>query len=370
MRDAGLRLRNVRRIVSELTTDRGRLEGLRAPGVPEPATVREIEELVRWCSAQLEAQKPPEHEGIDEERLKPVDGRPLGEDDGAPDEAAHGRLDPEDDALFLRCYQIVHGGFVRVDGEPLVYDHIAVDEAQDFSALEMKVIYESLDDQRGRRSITICGDVAQRVVFDNNFRGWAELLGDMGVADAQVMKPLKLAYRSTAQVMRFAQEVLGPLADPEAALAARDGAEVSLHQFAGMGEAVAFVAEALRSLLARESSASVALITRHPGQADAWHTALHRAEVPLLRRVRRQDFPFTPGIDVTDVSQVKGLEFDYVLLLDVNESSYAESVESRHLLHIGATRATHQLWLVATGVPSSLVQGSKAVSMVEEASAG
>jgi DNA helicase-2/ATP-dependent DNA helicase PcrA len=99
----------------------------------------------------------------------------------------------------------------------------------------------------------------------------------------------------------------------------------------------------------------VALIARHPGQADAWFTALARAEVPLLRRVRRQDFVFQPGVDVTDVTQVKGLEFDYVILLDVNATSYPDTLEARHLLHIGATRATHQLWLICTGAPSPLV---------------
>ena len=72
--------------------------------------------------------------------------------------------------------------------------------------------------------------------------------------------------------------------------------------------------------------------------------------------MRRQDFAFAPGVDVTDVGQVKGLEFDYVILLDVNASSYPDTVESRHLLHIGATRATHQLWLVSTGRTSPLVE--------------
>jgi DNA helicase-2/ATP-dependent DNA helicase PcrA len=28
---------------------------------------------------------------------------------------------------------------------------------------------------------------------------------------------------------------------------------------------------------------------------------------------------------------------------------------ARHLLHIGVTRAAHQLWLVSTGEPSSLI---------------
>ena len=83
--------------------------------------------------------------------------------------------------------------------------------------------------------------------------------------------------------------------------------------------------------------------------------ALVRAEVPNLRLVRQQDFSFRPGIEVADVAQVKGLEFDYVLLLDVTAGNYPDSQESRHLLHIAATRAAHQLWLISVGSPSPLL---------------
>jgi DNA helicase-2/ATP-dependent DNA helicase PcrA len=347
------RLSDVRRILFELYTDRTRLEVLRAAEL-DPAGARELDELVRWCAQQLEEAVPDELEGIDAERLTAIDGRSLDDgDDGDAEAGARARLDEEDDALLLRLYQLVHGQLTRVDGEPLVYDHIALDEAQDLSAAEVKLLYHSTN---ARRSVTIAGDVAQRVVFDNAFRGWEPLLDEIG-ATAVKVRPLKLAYRSTAPVMRFANKVLGPLARTEATdTEARPGAEVTLHTFEGMGEAVGFVADALRSLVGREPAASVALLTRHAGQADAWWAALARAEVPQLRRVRRQDFQFAPGIDVTDVGQVKGLEFDYVILLDVNETSYPDSVEARHLLHIGATRATHQLWLVATGPLSPLVQ--------------
>jgi DNA helicase-2/ATP-dependent DNA helicase PcrA len=347
------RLGDVRRILFELYTDRGRLEALRGDAILDPAGVREIEELVRWCSAQLEEAMPPELDGIDDDRLAPIDGLPL--EDGSDEGGARARLDEEDDALLLRLYQLVHGELTRVDGESLVYDHIALDEAQDLSASEVKLLYHATND---RRSVTIAGDVAQRVIFDNGFRGWEALLGDVGVAAVKV-RPLRLAYRSTEPVMRFATRVLGPLAATEATdVEARPGAEVALHAFDGMGEAVAFVADALRSLVGRESAASVALLTRHPGQADAWWGALQRAEVPQLRRVRRQDFAFAPGVDVTDVGQVKGLEFDYVILLDVNETSYPDTVEARHLLHIGATRATHQLWVVSTGTASPLLEAA------------
>jgi DNA helicase-2/ATP-dependent DNA helicase PcrA len=55
------------------------------------------------------------------------------------------------------------------------------------------------------------------------------------------------------------------------------------------------------------------------------------------------------------VSQVKGLEFDYVVMVDVNAATYPDTVEARHLLHIGVTRAAHQLWMIATAEPSPLL---------------
>ena len=77
--------------------------------------------------------------------------------------------------------------------------------------------------------------------------------------------------------------------------------------------------------------------------------------MPALRRVRAQEFGFRPGVEVTDVRQVKGLEFDYVVMLDANASSYGRDDESRHLFHIGVTRAAHQLWILVTGDPSPIV---------------
>ena len=77
--------------------------------------------------------------------------------------------------------------------------------------------------------------------------------------------------------------------------APRSGAPVEAHRFPGTGAAVAFLAEALRPLFAREPRATVAVLTRHPEEADRYYEGLRRAEVPLLRRVRAQEFSFRPG---------------------------------------------------------------------------
>ena len=61
------------------------------------------------------------------------------------------------------------------------------------------------------------------------------------------------------------------------------------------------------------------------------------------------------GVEVTEIRQVKGLEYDYVVIVDVNASTFPVEDEARYLLHIAATRAAHQLWIVSTGTKSQLL---------------
>jgi DNA helicase-2/ATP-dependent DNA helicase PcrA len=311
----------------------------------------DIDRVVAWMRRQLaKPQKAP----VDEEGNPVLDseGLAVGPDEDDP----AGRFDDEDDPILLRLVQLKRGGLMPPGGDELVWQHVAVDEAQDRSTLEIKVLLEAVhapDNDPSRRSVTIAGDTAQRLVFDNNFSGWADLLAQTG--QPAVVRPLKLSYRSTAEVMLLAREILGPELAPDEPLAARPGEPVELHEFGDLGEAVAFLADALRNLMAREPTASCAVISRHPEQADAYFEGLRRAEIPALRRVRRDEFNFQPGVDITDIAQVKGLEFDYVVMVDVNAASYPDQRWARHMLHIGVTRAAHQLWLVSTGEPSPLI---------------
>jgi ATP-dependent DNA helicase UvrD/PcrA len=333
---------------AELLTDPVALaEGLAGTDV----TARDIERTVAWVKRQIAT---PVGQPVDDDGrpIATADGTPLGDDDGDP----AGRMDDEDDPILIRLVQVKRGGLIAPGGDETSYAHVAIDEAQDRSALEVKVLIEAArltDGELTHRSVTIAGDTAQRLVFDNNFTGWADLLTQTG--QPAVVRPLKLSYRSTAEVMMLAREILGPHLAPEETLAARNGEPVELHEFSDVGEAVAFLADALRALMGREPTASCALIARHPEQADAYYDGLRRAEVPALRRVRRDDFNFQPGVDVTDIAQVKGLEFDYVVMVDVNQPSYPDESWARHMLHVGVTRAAHQLWLVSTAEPSALV---------------
>ena len=300
------------------------------------------------------------------EAIRRVEGA-LGEDeddqnirgdtgiDGLRTEDDQPLLDLDDVAILLRGHELLCG--VK---QP--FAHLFVDEAQDLSPMKLSVLIGRTG-RAGRPagaaprpanpSITLAGDTSQKLFLDNGFADWRGVLGHLALAHVAV-EPLRIAYRSTREILALARQAMGPLADEIAPEAPRSGAPVEGFRFSAAGAAVAFLAEALRDLPGREPRATVALLARHPEQADRYYEGLRRAEVPSLRRVRAQEFAFRPGVEVTDVRQVKGLEFDYVVMLDANDSSYGRDAESRHLFHIGVTRAAHQLWLIVTGTPSPL----------------
>jgi DNA helicase-2/ATP-dependent DNA helicase PcrA len=237
-------------------------------------------------------------------------------------------------------------------GRPLRYRHIAIDEVQDFSPLEVHILLECLD---RNQSITLAGDTQQHVIEHSGFTSWSEFLQRLGLPGTAV-ETLRVSYRSTQQILGFALTLLGDLLeDDEPPVATRSGPPVELFRFTDRGACVAFLGDALQKLSNQEPMASVAILTPTPEASALYCEGLAKNDLLPIRRVENQDFSFAPGIEVTEVEQVKGLEFDYVILVDVDDINYPDAATSRRRLHVGATRAIHQLWLTTVGTQSSLL---------------
>jgi len=268
------------------------------------------------------------------------------------DESVDAELDPEDDALLLRAWQLRVGPLTSGGKRPIRMRHLVVDEVQDFSPTEIQVLLGCM----GREaSITLAGDTQQHVVQNSGFTSWSEFFRYLGIPGTEI-DTLRISYRSTRPIVEFSRRVLGDLLeDGDAPETPRDGPPVELFRFTDRGACVAFLADALRELTRAEPLASVAVLTPTPAISATYHAGLERCELPRLRRVHDQDFSFSSGVEVTEIGQVKGLEFDYVILVDVDAAQFPETAAARRLLHVGATRAIHQLWLTSVATPSPLV---------------
>ena len=339
---------------SDILTDRRLIAEAVEERCPGEVSAEEIRDLVSWVSMQADEPELLDDDDIDDAKSTNyglgADGRRM--DDGS----CRGKFDEHDDALLLRLTQLKQGS-LQISGShrTVAYEHVVVDEAQDLSPTDVVVLKGALTK---RQSMTLAGDTAQKLVFDNGFTDWKDLIGDLGITGLEI-EPLRISYRSTREVMTFAQEVLGPLAPENQPIATRTGADVEQFVFGTTGEAIAFIGESLRSLVLRERRASVAVIARYAAQANMYYEGLKNAEVSALRRVYGKEFTFAPGIDVVDVAQIKGLEYDYIVLVEVNENTYPETHEARHLLHIASTRAVYQLWATSVGKPSQLLPESE-----------
>jgi len=263
---------------------------------------------------------------------------------------ADARLDDEDAALLLRAAQLRLGPLKDKNGKALAHAHIALDEVQDFSPIEVQVLLDTADKHR---CVTLAGDVRQHISEAAGFSSWTEFLERIGVPSTS-LATLEISYRSTHPITAFAVSVLGDHGEPPPRTT-RDGPAVELFPFTDLGATIAFLAQELRGLLMREPLANVAILTPNAEISRLCFDGLRRAEVNNLRLVVDQDFAFAPGIDVVEAGEVKGLEFDYVVVVEVSAKYWPDSAHHRRLLHVAATRAVHQLWLTCTGTLSPIL---------------
>jgi len=330
--------RRLRRELSIPLTDRDFLrEVVDRAGGTLPRTA--VEETVRHTMRQLAEPAGRLLASIsDVERRTALDGRPL--DEGTEDAIA-GTLDAEDLPLLLAV--CAWRGQLSLPEA----SHLVLDEAEDFSLFDLEGLARLL---RGSRSVTVAGDEAQQT--SPSFAGWDRSLETLGAPGAARIR-LPVSYRCPRPIAELARSVLGPLAPAHQARAAREGAPVGRFSFPGEPQAHLFLARALRELLEAEPHAAVALICHDAPTARRVSAAVE--ELPETRLVLDGRFSFEPGLDVTDVDSVKGLEWDYVVVPDAVEAAWPLSDEGRRRLHVAVTRASWQLWLVSPGTPARLL---------------
>jgi hypothetical protein len=334
---ASVNLKRLRRRLAEALTDRAFLEKVVAngPGLSRVA----IDETIRHTMLQLSDHVDKELAAIVVPEMKQaLDNRAI--DEGTPGEIA-GSLDVEDLPILLFMRAAVAGLSAPRTA------HLVLDEAEDFALFELDVLGKLLGTPR---SVTLAGDEAQQT--SSSFAGWARSLETLGVSSAATCR-LATSYRCPRPVAELARRVLGHLAPVAEARISREGAPVGWFGFPTEQQADLFLAGAVRDLIDREPHASLAVLARDADGARRFYELIR--ELPEARLVRDGEFTFDAGVDVTEVEDAKGLEFDYVIIPDATAAAYPTTDDARRRLHVAVTRASHQLWIAAGGVPSRLL---------------
>ena len=305
-----------------------------------------VETVLRHTRAQLSTSAEREYAHVDADRLRTLDERGI--DDGTTAEHA-GTIDVEDYALLLELLRLATGAMETPHGRLRRYGHILIDEAQELAPVELAVLAAA---RRRDTATSLAGDPAQHISDSSHFTTWDAMLARVGLGDVRHVH-LRNVYRCSRPVATLAHRILGPLAPADAPEVSRDGEPVALSVFPNAAHRAFSMSQALQDLADRVPHARVAVIARKPERARQLHRVLQGSLD--VRLVESGDFLFEPGIDITDVSQVKGLEFDIVIVPDATAAAYPDTPQSRRLLHVAVTRALHALWVIAVGAPSPVL---------------
>ncbi len=227
------------------------------------------------------------------------------------------------------------------------YGHIVVDEAQDLSPMQLRMLTRrSLNG-----SMTVVGDIAQSTGAWAH-SSWDELLEHLPDRKPPRRSLLSVGYRIPGPIMELAARVLkvaAPDLDPPVAVRS-DGSPpgfVAVAQPANLLKVAVERALAELALLGNGNVAVVCATSQYDQVVEAFETSGVE-----IGRARRDGF--SAAITVVPVSLVKGLEVDSTIVLEPAKI-VAEEPQGERSLYVAVTRSTQRLSLLhAQPLPSFL----------------
>ncbi|MBE7122463.1 HelD family protein [Bacillus cereus] len=226
------------------------------------------------------------------------------------------------------------------------FHHVVIDEAQDFSPFQVYVLKEITLGN----SFTILGDLSQAIYDYQGIEDWnafKEVFQETGYYE------LTRSYRSTKEIIEFANEIIKNAEIPVglATPVFRSGEDVKVIRAEDQ------FTEVLKTLqhLQNEDVKTIAVIGRTDDECrDIYEKLTNKGW--NVNVIEADQSKYEGGISVVPVYLAKGLEFDAVLLIDVDEEHYKNTKHDAKLLYVGCTRSLHDLWIFHSGEASPLIK--------------
>ncbi len=254
-------------------------------------------------------------------------------------------------ALFLNNDKISEGD---------KYDHIFVDEAQDLQQVQLQVLKNI-----ARKSFIVAADKGQKI-YKTSFT-WKEI--GINITGGRT-KVLKESYRSTKQIIELAnslQQNDSVIHDEEyiaPTLPTREGPMPILYKCKSEGVQDDEIIKSIKKIQAKTPDCSIGILYRN---GPSWKKDSSRNRI--LKKLEAAGYepedikeggnPHTPGIKLCTFHSAKGLEFDFVFVIDLVEPTSAPNEDKeenyweieRRLLYVCITRARAHLQIFTYGEP-------------------
>lgn len=220
---------------------------------------------------------------------------------------------------------------IKLEGKKATkdYRHVVIDEAQDYSPLQFKVVRELT----GTKYFTVVGDVNQRLIKYSDLAPMMELGKIFDDVNPEIYN-LNKSYRSTYEIMEYANKYLD---EDRIIPIVRHGKPVEEIEFHNNEELSESIIESLKEF-SNEGLESIAIITRDKEELEKVYNLISN-KVHLVK-FDNEDVLYKGGNVIIPSYFAKGLEFDGVIIVD-NGSSKDENEDL--IKYIMSTRALHRL---------------------------
>ena len=253
-----------------------------------------------------------------------------------------------------------------IDDLTPVYDHVLVDESQDFGTTELAII--NAITKKGENDLFLCGDVAQSVLPKK--RSLREANIELAGGKEKIIKN----YRNTRQILRLAYEIIlnnlsedqlhgtdGALEilDPE--YANRSLNEPVLLKANSLSEEITYAKKMLEDLCYQNVNHNGCIVLAGFKNSEVKNYS-EKVGIPVLDG--NLD-PLSEPLVISDLEQAKGYEFDTVVIVNCEKGVLPadgipedEVYRSACQFYVSMTRAKNDLYLSYHKSPSQWLENT------------
>ncbi len=224
--------------------------------------------------------------------------------------------------------------------------YVMIDEVQDYTRAQLELLAKYYPNAR----FMLLGDEFQSIREGTvSFAEIEEMAGEAGRQFASL--PLMTSYRSSPEIT----ELFAALLPKEKKLLVNSVRRPGERAAVRVCETQEEYDRELRGLIRQyeKEDGLTGIICRTAYQVDRLATTLGK-EAPIV--VGEQDVLPREGVFLIELAMAKGLEFDRVILPDVEPEAYPDDPIGRHCLYTAISRATGHLTILAKGEMSELLR--------------
>ncbi|MBR5379006.1 MAG: UvrD-helicase domain-containing protein [Clostridia bacterium] len=256
--------------------------------------------------------------------------------------------------------------------ELCIYQHILVDECQDFKASTFRML-RAMAGNEHRNDIYLSGDSKQRIYRSHTS------LKNCGISISNRSRELQLNYRSTVEISEMAKRIQqrfkyddldGGDDNSDKCVCLFHGPKPQIHGFVNfVDEFRAVAADISKAIEVGFSEKEICIVARTHKLLYRFEKEFNKIGVVCLKLTNEQpNSPELPGIRLATMHRVKGMEFTCMYVVSVNddvlpdksamekaaEDDNTEDVlkQEANCLAVAITRAKKYVWISYFGSPS------------------